>query len=641
MNGGGKATVFICAIIVVYILTIGIPVTSPTSSNEGFKRTVSILVPAVSQTKEGLKGVISNITVTVVKPGSGKVFVSASPLTEIDMQASARTAAIIASTILGENPLTINFYVSVESPSIIIGGPSAGAALTIAMVSAISGFKINRSVMITGMINPDGTIGPVGGVKEKLEAAARIGVKLFLVPIGQGIVQENIIEHKKIGPFIVRTIKPIRINLIEYGKELGVRVLEVSNIIDAVKYMLNIKLAEKPIEHVELKLPTEAESLFREQISEFKETYLNIKYTLGEVKGAIKDIVKEAENKYNEALKLSNEGYLYSAASMLFQALYLIDFARNLQKYFDEGEKLIQELFNEVNSTISKVSSRVYSAKQLKLSDIDILIASRYRIYLAKKILEQAAETYSKGKYEDTIFSLVYAKWRAKTAELWINALGLGVKEAPSEEIVQHLSTLFIYEANSIIAYASSLLKDLGVYSDEFLDKAVQDLSEAEEMNSMGDYYGSLGLSLSAIAEATVSIHKYFTVNTEKQLRAIKDIAEKSLKYVLSLGAEPLLSLGYYEFAHKQQEIFDKIYFFELSSLHAKVLIIADAIRSPGNITVKTVTPITPRTPGKTPTPTPSEEYELKDLLIRIAPILASFIGGILVGYSLKRRAVV
>lgn len=641
MKGRSKVTVLICAIIIVYVLTLGIPVTSPTSSNEGFKRTVSILVPAVSQTKKGFKGVISNVTVTIVKPGTGKVFVSASPLTEIDMQASARTAAIIASTILGENPLTMDFYVSVESPSIIIGGPSAGAALTAAMVSAISGFEINRSVMITGMINPDGTIGPVGGVKEKLEAAAGIGINLFLVPIGQSIVQENVVKYKKVGPFIVRTVKPVQINLIEYGKELGVKVLEVSNIIDVVKYMLNIKLAEKPIEHVELKLSTEAENLFREQISEFKETYLNIRNMLGEAKGTVRDIVKEAENRYNEALKLSNEGYLYSAASMLFQAVYLIDFARNLQKYYNEGEKLIQELFDEVNSTINRVSSKVYSVKPLKLSDIDILIASRYRIYLAKKLLEQAAETYSKGNYEDTIFGLVYAKWRAKTAELWINALGLGVKEAPPEEIVQHLSTLFIYEANSIIAYASSLLKDLGVYSDEFLDKAVQDLDEAEEMSSMGDYYGSLGLSLSAIAEATVSIHKYFTVDAEKQLGAVKDIAEKSLKYALSLGAEPLLALGYYEFAHQQQEIFDKIYFFELSSLHAKVLTITDVIRSPGNITIKTVTPTIPKTPGKTPTPAPSEEYELKDFLIRVAPILASFIGGILVGYSLKRRTAV
>ncbi|OYT55529.1 MAG: hypothetical protein B6U76_05720, partial [Desulfurococcales archaeon ex4484_217_2] len=63
------------------------------SETEHFKRTVSILVPAVSQTEEGLVGVVSNLTVTVEYPGSGSVYVSTMPLTQIDMQASARTAA--------------------------------------------------------------------------------------------------------------------------------------------------------------------------------------------------------------------------------------------------------------------------------------------------------------------------------------------------------------------------------------------------------------------------------------------------------------------------------------------------------------------------------------------------------------------
>ncbi len=46
----------------------------------------------------------------------------------------------------------------------------------------MGGWKVNPKVMMTGMINPDGTIGPVGGILEKASAAASVGAKLFLIP---------------------------------------------------------------------------------------------------------------------------------------------------------------------------------------------------------------------------------------------------------------------------------------------------------------------------------------------------------------------------------------------------------------------------------------------------------------------------
>ena len=66
-------------------------------------------------------------------------------------------------------------------------GPSAGAALTIATIAALKHDSIRSDVVITGTINADGTIGQIGGVLEKAQAAKDIGAKLFLVPVGQGV----------------------------------------------------------------------------------------------------------------------------------------------------------------------------------------------------------------------------------------------------------------------------------------------------------------------------------------------------------------------------------------------------------------------------------------------------------------------
>ena len=63
-----------------------------------------------------------------------------------------------------------------------IDGPSAGAAITIAIISALLGKPIRQDVAITGEISLRGNIKPVGGIFEKIYGARRKGIKLVVVP---------------------------------------------------------------------------------------------------------------------------------------------------------------------------------------------------------------------------------------------------------------------------------------------------------------------------------------------------------------------------------------------------------------------------------------------------------------------------
>ncbi len=56
-----------------------------------------------------------------------------------------------------------------------IDGPSAGGAMTVGVLAAFRGDELDPNVVMTGTINPDGTIGPVGGIPQKVEGAAAIG----------------------------------------------------------------------------------------------------------------------------------------------------------------------------------------------------------------------------------------------------------------------------------------------------------------------------------------------------------------------------------------------------------------------------------------------------------------------------------
>lgn len=68
-----------------------------------------------------------------------------------------------------------------------VDGPSAGAAMAAAAVSALTGRAADGEAAVTGEIGLTGGIRPVGGVPEKIEAARRAGLRRVIVPRGNGM----------------------------------------------------------------------------------------------------------------------------------------------------------------------------------------------------------------------------------------------------------------------------------------------------------------------------------------------------------------------------------------------------------------------------------------------------------------------
>ena len=86
------------------------------------------------------------------------------------------------------------FHIHCPDGSTEKDGPSAGLAITTALVSSMTGININRDIAVTGEIDLDGSAMAIGGLVHKLYGAKKAGVKLAMCPVEN---KEDITRIKK------------------------------------------------------------------------------------------------------------------------------------------------------------------------------------------------------------------------------------------------------------------------------------------------------------------------------------------------------------------------------------------------------------------------------------------------------------
>ena len=213
----------------------------------GGNLTIAVMGPlsfhavAVKSGDTGYEGVVLNITINII-PGTGRILVNTMPHIGIDLQTSIDVARSVAINYTGVDlsGFDIILSVSAEEEVDVVDGPSAGGIITAILISLLLNRTLNTSVYMTGTINPDGTIGPVGGVIEKAIAAAKEGGKVFLLPKGESEVTIYIKEEREIVPgFVIITYRPVLVNVEEYLREKGydIKVYEVATIDEALRYL--------------------------------------------------------------------------------------------------------------------------------------------------------------------------------------------------------------------------------------------------------------------------------------------------------------------------------------------------------------------------------------------------------------------
>lgn len=337
----------------------------------------SITLLALTEQTNAKEGVSAQLELET-RSGTGRVFLETFPLTQISTQTSMRFAQQIACAIIEEDCTKLDYFYTIKGPPGIVGGPSAGSAATILTIAELKKQPIKKAA-ITGTVNSGGSIGTVGGIEYKLEAAYKAGIKTVIIPKGTS-KQKN---------------RALTIDLIQYGKELGMNVIEASTIEEALPYFI--------------------------QYEPKKQTQLTIspKYN---------DIMRQIAIELCENTAPIEEGKYYASASACFR-----------QRITTNQTNMTN---NQIQESIKEFEQELAGKNITSMTDVQTIMLVNERIREAKETLQNNTS------------QTAFAQQRVLSARLWSKFLGTG---QPEKIQLEKGCQEKIAEAEERYAYVASL----------------------------------------------------------------------------------------------------------------------------------------------------------------------------------------
>ena len=187
---------------------------------------VRMKVPVLSICGDSGKGRCGNLRLIFERgEGSGPLRISISddmPLGTGDASRAAVWLAAATAAVARNDPMT-GVHLDVQFSG-FTDGPSMGGVVCLAILSALDGRVLPADFAMTGTIMPDGTIGLVGGIAQKVRAAARFGKRRICIPLFSRFEEQD----EKVGGGVV--------DLFRMGDRLGIEVRPVANIAEAYSY---------------------------------------------------------------------------------------------------------------------------------------------------------------------------------------------------------------------------------------------------------------------------------------------------------------------------------------------------------------------------------------------------------------------
>ncbi len=274
----------------------------------GYAYTTRIHAPAVLQSQD--IGALTQLQLNVT-PGNGGVYVNGPAYVGSSTTQSAQAAAKYAATFVGVNVSHYNFTYYVLGNTMNVSGPSAGLAFTLLAIYGLESKQPHSNFTVTGTINPDGTVGLVGGVYDKAQVSASGGMKYLVVPNASSDALEELIYY-----IAQQTFK--------------LPLVQVSNVLQALPYAAGVSpLTIQPIspnltQSYNLSVVKQSTLVCSQcnmsafaQLTNF--TFNLGNYAIYNISSNYSAVTTQLEQQLALYKQISSKGYLYTGADLAFQ----------------------------------------------------------------------------------------------------------------------------------------------------------------------------------------------------------------------------------------------------------------------------------------------------------------------------------
>ena len=488
----------------------------------------SLYIFGVTNSSNGtLVGVPALLNLTITN-GTGKVFLGSTPLTQTDTQAQAVLSADLACQLLNVNCNDYNFYYYITSSSVEVGGPSAGSAFTMAAMSILSGKPLNKNVAMTGTANPDGSVGIVGDVSQKSEAAANQHIKTFLYPSTDSISS----------------------SALSYDEAHGEIPVAVSSEYEAFQYFTGYNVTPTVNYNIQTNLYL---SLMKQTYLQFN-SYQNGLYSslpsVNSSNSSIQLLISEADSDMAaQNTEAANGSYYVAASSMITSSSDLLQ-AKLLETIPSSNQvSFLNNLISQENSTITGIQNNISSDYVSNSSTLILKFIALDRLMQARDYLNDSAQSLSSGSVQNAIYYYSLAAVKAQTAYFWVSILPKGSSNF-SQSQYETLSNYYLYEASSYNDYASLL----GVNLPPEISEMQAYLSSAQSRYYSGNYVSSIFASIESISLAQMLIEENSLINISVLSQISNQSAIATLNSINSAetsGVTPFLGISYYYFANQ------------------------------------------------------------------------------------------
>jgi len=497
---------------------------------------------ALIENSTGKSGNVAVLSLDII-PGRERVFLETFPMTKVTTQASLRFAQQIACKQLDFDCTKHDFLWTIKAFPGIVGGPSAGGAAALLTSALLLNRTVPDDFAMTGTINSGGMIGPVGGLKYKVEAAAKSGVKLVLLPKGTKDVKEE--DGNKTT------------DLVEYGKELNITVREVSTLGEVLEIALgipqNISVEPLKIEERYQRIMQEVSNDLCKRSQQFLSEPLDANLT-------------QAKNFTERAARDQAKGAFYASASYCFRAN--VEYKRALFEEKNFTKEVLVEKINQLLNESDKLEKEVGARNISTLTDVQTFMAVMERINEAKDLLQLVSDGLNENK-TGIGGDVGFAEERLFSAVTWSRFFnGQARAIVINKESLKNACAEKISEAEERYNYVKSVIPEALDATRVDIDKAYSWLSEEKFILCL---YGSS--KAKSEADVLLSLMGVEETRFDEVISLKLDITRQALMKAQRKNVFPIIAYSYYEYADSLRD-FDRVssllfseYALELASL--------------------------------------------------------------------------